>query len=167
MSRSAQLGYDAAMRELTPDSAKSLRTQQLALFGVAALAFIIGGLDGINGFIHFFQAAQAKQEVLMARSRWYFTFSLPVVSLIALGLAYVAHRRQQLFEVKTMVLSGVAVVCIIFTLSITALIFFDAAIESRGYARCSALDTFQGVSRHGVPNTISTAWALQGACIAP
>ncbi len=143
---------------------KFLRTQQLVLLGIAAIAFIIGWFDGLNGFAHSIENTHAGQAVVMVNMRWNITFSLPLVSVVALVLAGIAYRRQQLFNVKTLVVSGVITVVTVIALSISSLIGFDSWIETQGYERCTALDITQGITRHGARNIESSAWTLIGQC---
>lgn len=146
------------------DTKKLLRTQQLTLLGLAAVALIIGWLDGLNGFTHAVQYTHAKQEVVMITSRWYMTFSLPLVSLVAIVMAGIAYRRQQVFALKTMVVSGTVTVSAVIALGVCALIGFDSWIGKQGYEHCTTLDRTQGVTRHGTRHVEVSAWTIKGQC---
>ena len=146
------------------DARKSLRTQQCVLLGLAALTFIIAWFDGLRGLSQAAQTILAGQEVVMVRMRWYITFSLPLVSVVALVMAGIAHYRQQLFDTKTMVVSGTVTVGVVIALGVGALIGFDDWIKAQHYERCTSLDRVQGVTRHGSRSVEFSAWTPIGQC---
>jgi|GEM_PF-6551071 len=143
---------------------KSLRMQLLVLIGLAAFAFIIAWFDGLRGLSQAAQTILAGQEVVMVRTQWYITFSLPLVSVVALVMASIAHYRQQLFDMKTMVISGAVVVGAVIVISVSALLGADSWIEAQHYERCTSLDRVQGVTRHGSRNVQFAAWTPIGQC---
>lgn len=146
------------------DLRKSLRAQGLVLLGVAVVAFIVAWLDGLSGFIDIIETIRDGQETVMVRMRWFMSFSLPLVSVVALTLAAIGHFQQRLFDVKPLVVCGAVTVSAVIMLGVGAIIGFDRWIEKHGYEPCTSLDRVQGVTRHGTRNVEVAAWTPIGRC---
>lgn len=146
------------------DETRHLRMQQGALLAVAALALAIGWLDGISGFIDAMESIQKKSDLVRITTRWHFSAGLLLVTLVTLTLAAIAYCRQQLFDLKTLVVSGAVTAGMICAFSILLMLGFYDWAEAQGYERCYERDRILGVTRHGNPNVDISAWTPVGQC---